>query len=1177
MSQKKMKTMDGNNAAAYVSYAFTEVAAIYPITPSSVMAEVTDEWAANGKKNLFGQEVKVVEMQSEGGAAGAVHGSLASGALTTTYTASQGLLLMIPNMYKIAAESLPTVFHVSARALSYHTLSIFGDHSDVMATRQTGFSMLSSASVQEVMDLASVAHLSAIKGSAAILHFFDGFRTSHEIQKIELIDYEVLDKLLDRDAVKAFRERSLAPSHPKTIGTAQNPDVYFQGREATNKHYEQIPEIVQYYMDKIGEETGRHYHLFDYVGAPDAEYVVVAMGSVCETIHETVNKLVSEGKKVGAIKVRLYRPFSAKHFIAAVPKTCKKIAVLDRTKESGAAGEPLYLDVRGVLYDVEDAPKVYGGRYGLASKDTTPAQIAAVFENLASDAPKNNFTIGIIDDVTYTSLTPVEGFDSAPEGNISCKFWGLGSDGTVGANKMAIKIIGDNTDQYAQGYFEYDSKKSGGITISHLRFGKNEIKSTYFISNADFVACHNPAYVHQYDMLADLKQNGTFVLNCIWSPEELEENLPGSMKRELAAKNANFYIINAVKIGEDIGLGNRINMIMQSAFFALSKVIPLDEAIAHLKDQVVANYGFMGDDIVAMNYKAIEMGSTAFTKVEIPASWADAPLETEEENDDPEFIKNVLRPISKQQGNKLPVSLFANDMNGKLPAGTAAYEKRGVATNVPQWNKDTCIQCNQCSFVCPHATIRPILVKKDAERPADFETVQAKGKGLEGYDYRIQISPLDCMGCGVCVDVCPSKTKSLTMKPIASQLDQTENWKFAAGESKKKLGIPADSVKNSQFNTPYFEFSGACAGCGETPYAKLVTQLFGENMIIANATGCSSIWGASYPSSPYTVDANGRGPAWGNSLFEDNAEFGLGMATAAKQVRAKVKKCAEDLAKEDISADLRLALDEYIVTFNDREKNTAAANNMLSALESAPLEGIQAALAKEILDRHEFADKRSVWIFGGDGWAYDIGYGGLDHVLASGENVNVLVFDTEVYSNTGGQSSKATPAAAIAMFAASGKKVKKKDLGLIAMGYGYVYVAQVAMGADRNQLLKAMREAEAYDGPSIIIAYAPCINHGIKAGMNKSQSVMKDAVDAGYWHLYRYNPDLKKEGKNPFILDSKEPKADFRQFLMSEVRYAQLTTAFPDTAEDLFEKAEEDAKNRYHTYKRMADQEEAIF
>lgn len=1179
MSQKKMKTMDGNNAAAYISYAFTEVAAIYPITPSSVMAEVTDEWSANGKKNLFGQEVKVVEMQSEGGAAGAVHGSLVSGALTTTYTASQGLLLMIPNMYKIAAELLPTVFHVSARALSYHTLSIFGDHSDVMATRQTGFSMLASASVQEVIDLASVAHLSAIKGSAAILHFFDGFRTSHEIQKVELIDYEVLDKLLDRDAVKAFRERSLAPSHPKTIGTAQNPDVYFQGREAMNKHYEQIPEIVQYYMDRIGEETGRTYHLFDYVGAPDAEYVVVAMGSVCETIHETINKLVSEGKKVGAIKVRLYRPFSAEHFVAAIPASCKKIAVLDRTKESGAAGEPLYLDVRGVLYDVENAPKVYGGRYGLASKDTTPAQIAAVFNNLESENTKNNFTIGITDDVTNTSLEAVEGFDSAPEGNISCKFWGLGSDGTVGANKMAIKIIGDNTDQYAQGYFEYDSKKSGGITISHLRFGKNEIKSTYFISNADFVACHNPAYVHQYDMLADLKPNGTFVLNCIWTPEELEENLPGSMKRALASKNANLYIINAVKLGQEIGLGNRINMIMQSAFFALSKVIPLDEAIQHLKEQVVANYGFMGDDIVEMNYKAIELGSSAYTKVEIPAAWKDAPLENDAAAaaDEPEFITKVLKPISRQQGNKLPVSVFANEMNGKMPAGTAAYEKRGVATNVPEWNKDTCIQCNQCSFVCPHATIRPILVKKAAERPADFEMVAAKGKGLEEYDYRIQISPYDCLGCGVCVDVCPTKTKSLTMKPIASQLNQADNWTFAAGESKKKLGIPADSVKNSQFNTPYFEFSGACAGCGETPYAKLVTQLFGENMIIANATGCSSIWGASYPSSPYTVDENGRGPAWGNSLFEDNAEFGLGMATASKQVRAKVKKCAEELAAANIAPELKASLDEYIETFDNREKNAPAAAGMLSALEAAKLEGTEAALAKEILDRHEFAEKRSLWIFGGDGWAYDIGYGGLDHVLASGENVNILVFDTEVYSNTGGQSSKATPAAAIAMFAASGKKVKKKDLGLIAMGYGYVYVAQVAMGADKNQLLKAMKEAEAYDGPSIIIAYAPCINHGIKAGMNKSQSVMKDAVDAGYWHLYRYNPELKNEGKNPFILDSKEPKADFREFLMSEVRYAQLTTAFPDTAEALFEKAEEDAKNRYHTYRRMAEQAEAIF
>jgi pyruvate-ferredoxin/flavodoxin oxidoreductase len=1176
MSQKKMKTMDGNNAAAYVSYAFTEVAAIYPITPSSVMAEVTDDWSANGKKNLFGQEVKVVEMQSEGGAAGAVHGSLVSGALTTTYTASQGLLLMIPNMYKIASECLPTVFHVSARALSYHTLSIFGDHSDVMATRQTGFALLSSASVQEVMDLASVAHLSAIKASAAFLHFFDGFRTSHEIQKIELIDYSVFEKLIDMDAVKAFRERALSPSHPKTIGTAQNPDVYFQGREAQNTHFASIPDIVEYYMDKIGEETGRHYKPFDYVGAPDAEYVIVAMGSVCETIEETVEKLSKEGKKVGVIKVRLYRPFSAKHFLAVLPKSCKKIAVLDRVKEAGSVGEPLYLDVRGVLFDQENAPKVYGGRYGLASKDTTPAQIAAVYENLASSSPKNSFTIGIDDDVTHTSLAPVAGFISEPEGNISCKFWGLGSDGTVGANKMAIKIIGDNTDQYAQGYFEYDSKKSGGITISHLRFGKNKIKSTYFISNADFVACHNPAYIYQYDMLSDLKDGGTFVLNCIWTPDELEKEIPGSVKRELASKHANFYIINAVKIGEEIGLGNRINMIMQSAFFALSKVIPLDDAIRLLREQVVSNYGFMGDDIVEMNYKAIDQGAHAFTKVEIPASWKDAELEKPAEDDAPEFIKNILRPISKQQGNKLAVSNFVEN-TGVMPPGTAAYEKRGVATNVPSWHAENCIQCNQCSYVCPHATVRPILIKKDAKRPESFATVPAKGKGLEDYDYRIQISPFDCLGCGVCVDVCPSKTKGLTMMPIASQYDQAENWAFAAKESKKKLGIPADSVKNSQFNTPYFEFSGACAGCGETPYAKLVTQLFGEDMMIANATGCSSIWGASYPSAPYTTDENGRGPAWGNSLFEDNAEFGLGMFTATRQVRNKIKACTEAMLKTDIPASLKSAAGAYLDTFDDRAANHDASLAFEKELDAASLSGDAQQLAKQILDRRSFISKRSQWIFGGDGWAYDIGYGGLDHVLASGENVNVLVFDTEVYSNTGGQSSKATPTAAIAMFAASGKKVKKKDLGLIGMSYGYVYVAQVAMGADRNQLLKALKEAEAYNGPSLVIAYAPCINHGIKKGMSKAQEVMKDAVAAGYWHLYRYNPDLKKEGKNPFTLDSKEPSESFRDFLMSEVRYAQLTTAFPDTAEELFEQAELNAKQRYQTYKRLSEVETPIF
>ncbi len=1177
MSKKIMKTMDGNSAAAHVSYAFTEVAAIYPITPSSVMAELTDEWSANDKKNIFGQNVKVVEMQSEGGAAGAVHGSLVSGALTTTYTASQGLLLMIPNMYKIAAESIPTVFHVSARALSYHTLSIFGDHSDVMATRQTGFAMLASGSVQEVVDMASVAHLAAIESDHAFLHFFDGFRTSHEIQKIELVDYDIYKRLVNWDKIKDFRARSLSPSHPRTIGTATNPDVYFQGREAENPIFERIPGIVQDYMDKLGEETGRHYHLFDYIGAPDAEYVIVAMGSVCETIDETVEKLVKEGKKVGAIKVRLYRPFSAKHFIGAVPKTCKRIAVLDRTKESGAAGEPLYLDVRGVLYDMENAPEVYGGRYGLASKDTTPAQIAGVYEMLASDSPKNNFTIGINDDVTFLSIPEVEGFQSAPEGNISCKFWGLGSDGTVGANKMAIKIIGDHTEQYAQGYFEYDSKKSGGITISHLRFGKNKIKSTYFISHADFVACHNPAYIRQYDILADLKDGGTFVLNCIWTPEELDKKLPGSVKRQLAEKNAKFYIINAVKIGQEIGLGNRINMIMQSAFFALSGVLPIDEALGYLKDQVVANYGFMGDDIVEMNYQAIEKGANAYEKIDIPASWKDAELEEEKEADEPDFIKNILRPISKQQGNKLPVSVFAGEENGKMPAGTAAYEKRGVATNVPKWNSDTCIQCNQCSFVCPHATIRPVLVKKDAERPADFAAVPAKGKGFEEYDYRIQVSPLDCLGCGVCVDVCPSKTKSLTMEPIASQIDQVDNWTFAAAQTKKKLGIPADSVKNSQFNTPYLEFSGACAGCGETPYAKLVTQLFGEDLMIANATGCSSIWGASYPSAPYTTDENGRGPAWGNSLFEDNAEFGLGMYTAVNQVRSKVKEAAEYFTASDAPADVKAAAAEYLDTYKDRPANKAATETLLASLEGASLDGEAAEAKQAILDRKDFAAKRSHWIFGGDGWAYDIGYGGLDHVLASGEDVNVMVFDTEVYSNTGGQSSKATPAAAIAMFAASGKKVKKKDLGLIAMSYGYVYVAQVAMGADKNQVLKAMREAEAYDGPSLIVCYAPCINHGIKAGMSKSQSVMKDAVAAGYWHLYRYNPDLKKEGKNPFTLDSKEPTASFRDFLMSEVRYAQLTTSFPDTADELFAKAESDAKARYQTYKNLAESESAIF
>lgn len=1179
MSQKKMKTMDGNTAAAHVSYAFTEVAAIYPITPSSAMAEVTDEWSANGRENIFGQKVKVVEMQSEGGAAGAVHGSLASGALTTTYTASQGLLLMIPNMYKIAGELLPTVFHVSARAISTHALSIFGDHSDVMATRQTGFAMLASASVQEIVDLASVAHLSTIKAKAPFIHFFDGFRTSHEIQKVELIDYDVYKDLIDMDAVNAFRQKALSPEHPKTLGTAQNGDVYFQGREAQNKHYEAIPDIVEYYMDELAKVTGRHYKPFDYVGAPDAENVVIAMGSVCETAEETVNALLKEGKKVGLIKVRLYRPFSAKHFLSVLPETCKKIAVLDRTKESGSAGEPLYLDVKSVLYGRENAPLVVGGRYGLASKDTSPGQIMAVFNNLESENPKDSFTIGIVDDVTNKSLPTVEGVSTEPEGTIRCKFWGLGSDGTVGANKSAIKIIGDNTDLYAQGYFHYDSKKSGGITVSHLRFGKNKIQSTYLISTADFVACHNPAYVSQYDMLKGLRKGGTFLLNCLWNREELEENLPGSMKRYLAENEINFYTINAVKIGEEIGLGNRINMIMQTAFFALTNVIPLDEAIAHLKESIVKNYGFMGDDIVEMNNKAVDMGATAFEKIEIPASWASAELEKAEEKEVPGFIKDVLMPIAKQEGDSLPVSAFAEEVNGILPPGTAAYEKRGVAVNVPEWNKETCIQCNQCSFVCPHAAVRPILVKKSEldKKPAGFETVPAKGKGFEEYEFRIQVSPLDCLGCGVCADVCPTKTKSLVMKPIASQKDQIPNWEYAAEKSKENLGIPADNVKNSQFRTPYLEFSGACAGCGETPYAKVITQLYGDSMMIANATGCSSIWGASYPSSPYSTDSTGRGPAWGNSLFEDNAEFGLGMATATKQVRAKVKESAEKLSGMNISDDAKKAIAGYLETFEDRDANRAATDAMIAALEKEAAGSDEKAVIEEILHRKDYAAKRSIWIFGGDGWAYDIGYGGLDHVLASGENVNILVFDTEVYSNTGGQSSKATPAAAIAMFAASGKRTKKKDLGLMAMSYGYVYVAQVAMGADKNQFLKAVKEAEAYDGPSIIVAYAPCINHGIKKGMNKAQEVMKDAVNAGYWHLYRYNPTLKEEGKNPFTLDSKEPTASFREFLMGEVRYAQLTTAFPDIAEELFDLAEQNSKDRYQTYKNLADSPKAIF
>ncbi|MBR0516853.1 MAG: pyruvate:ferredoxin (flavodoxin) oxidoreductase, partial [Firmicutes bacterium] len=1143
---KKFKTMDGNAAAAYVSYAFTDVAAIFPITPSSPMAEIVDDMAAHGEKNLFGQEVRVVEMQSEGGASGTVHGSLAAGALTTTYTASQGLLLMIPNMYKIAGELLPGVFHVTARTLAAHALCIFGDHSDVMACRQTGFALLCSSSVQEVMDLAAVAHLSAIEGRVPFLHFFDGFRTSHEIQKIEVVDYSVYKKLIDMDAVQAFRDRALNPEHPVIRGTAQNPDIFFQAREAANKYYEALPDIVADYMKKLGKEIGRKYQPFDYVGAPDAENVIVAMGSVCEAIEETLPHLLAKGEKVGLIKVRLYRPWSPKYLKKVMPKTVKRIAVLDRTKEPGAMGDPLYMDLKTMYYTEENAPEIYGGRYGLGSKDTTPGQIVAVYNNLKAKKPKNNFTIGIDDDLYGTSLKTVK-IATEPEGTYRCKFWGLGSDGTVGANKQAIKIIGDNTDMYAQGYFSYDSKKSGGITVSHLRFGKNPIKSTYLITEADFVACHNESYVHAYDVLAGLKKGGTFLLNCTWDDAALEQHLPASMKQYIAKNNIKFYTIDATDLGVKIGLGNRINMIMQSAFFALTKVIPVEDAEKYLKKSIEKTYGKKGENVVKMNWAAVDAGLTGFHQVKVPASWKTAEDKPAKAKKVPEFIEKVLVPMNRQEGDKLPVSTFAGIEDGTFPSGTAAYEKRGVAVKVPMWHPENCIQCNQCSFVCPHATIRPILLTEEekAKAPASFETIKALGKEAAGMAFRMQVSPLDCLGCGNCADICPSKTKALTMESFASQEAEAANWEFAMEIGEKPV-MDKGSVKGSQFAFPYFEFSGACAGCGETPYIKVVTQLFGDRMMIANATGCSSIWGASAPSMPYTTDKNGRGPSWANSLFEDNAEFGLGMATAVRQNREKVKDIVCELAETTKSAEIKEAAKAWVEGMDEGSTSRAQSEALMAAVNKAKLSGRAAELKAELKAKEDFLVKKSVWCLGGDGWSYDIGYGGLDHVLASGEDINVLVFDTEVYSNTGGQSSKATPAAAIAKFAASGKKTKKKDLGMMAASYGYVYVAQVAMGADKNQFLKAIKEAESYHGPSLIICYAPCINHGLKKGMGKTQENEKLAVECGYWQLYRYNPQLKAEGKNPFTLDSKEPTGSFRDFIMDQVRYASLKSEFPD-------------------------------
>ncbi len=1172
---KIMKTMDGNEAAAYASYAFTEVAGIFPITPSSPMAEKTDDWAANGKKNIFDQTVNVIEMQSEAGAAGTVHGSLAAGALTTTYTASQGLLLMIPNMYKIAGELLPSVFHVSARALASHALSIFGDHSDVMACRQTGFALLASNSVQEVMDLAAVSHLATIEGRVPFLHFFDGFRTSHEIQKIECLDYEDLKKIVDMDAINRFRRNALNPEHPVLRGTAQNPDIFFQAREASNPFYEEIIDVTEKYMAEINKLTGRDYQLFNYYGAPDADRVIVAMGSACEAIEETIDYLMAKGEKVGLVKVHLYRPFSAKHLMAAIPETAKKIAVLDRTKEPGALGEPLYQDVCTAMFEAKEQPMVIAGRYGLGSKDVTPAQFIAVYENLKAEKPLNHFTMGIVDDVTNLSLKVEKEIDvTGQDGTIACKFWGLGADGTVGANKNSIKIIGDHTDMYAQAYFSYDSKKSGGITQSHLRFGKKPIRSTYLVKTADFVACHKQEYVNIYDMHTELKPGGTFLLNTEWSTEELEANLPADMKRYFAENNIKLYTINATHIAKEIGLGGRVNSVLQAAFFKLANIIPIDDAVKYMKEAITKSYGRKGESILTMNYAAVEQGVDGAVEVKIPAAWANAVDEKKETKDVPAFIKDVVMPINAQKGDLLPVSTFVGREDGTFPQGTAAYEKRGVAVDIPQWIPENCIQCNQCSYVCPHAAIRPFLLNEEEAKnaPESFVTLDGKGKGVDGYKFRIQVSALDCMGCGSCADVCPSKQKALVMQPAGTQKAEIANWEFAAEKVSIKEGVlDRFSVKGSQFVKPLLEFSGACAGCGETPYAKLITQLFGDRMYIANATGCSSIWGGSAPTTPYTTNAKGHGPAWANSLFEDNAEFGLGMALAVKQMREAIRIKLEALKEVKGTESLTEVIDGYISTMKDGEANKGASANLVAAFESFKAEGEAKEIIEDVLENKDQLVKKSQWIFGGDGWAYDIGYGGLDHVLASGEDVNVFVFDTEVYSNTGGQASKATPVGAIAQFAAGGMRIKKKDLGMMAMSYGYVYVAQVGMGANQAQVVKALKEAEAYDGPSLIIGYSPCINHGMK--MSASQAEIKKAVDAGYWHLYRFNPQLKDEGKNPFVLDSSaEPKGSFQDFIKGELRYTSLLRAFPEVAEELFAKAEEHAKERLESYKKLAAQ-----
>ena len=1176
--EKKFLTCDGNQAAAHISYMFSEVAAIYPITPSSTMAEYVDEWAAAGRKNIFGETVLVEEMQSEAGAAGAVHGSLQAGALTTTYTASQGLLLMIPNMYKIAGENLPCVFHVSARTLASHALCIFGDHQDVMSTRQTGFAMLCEGSVQEVMDLAGVAHLSALKASVPFVNFFDGFRTSHEIQKIEMLEDKDLAPLIDQKALAEFRARALNPEKPVARGMAENPDHFFQHREACNPFYEAVPAVVEEYMNKISEITGRKYGLFNYYGDPEADRVIIAMGSVTQAAQEAIDYLREKGEKVGIVSVHLYRPFSAKHFLAAVPKTAKRIAVLDRTKEPGALGEPLYLDVRDCFYGKENAPLIVGGRYGLGSKDTTPAQILSVYENLALPMPKDKFTIGIVDDVTFTSLPKKEELALEAAGTFEAKFYGLGADGTVGANKNSVKIIGDNTDKYCQAYFAYDSKKSGGFTCSHLRFGDTPIRSTYLVNTPNFVACHVQAYLHMYDVTRGLRPNGTFLLNTVWSGEELAKHLPNKVKRYFAKNNITVYYINATQIAQEIGLGNRTNTILQSAFFRITEVIPVDLAVEQMKKFIVKSYGKKGEDVVNKNYAAVDRGGEYHTLTVDPA-WVNLPDDETVANNDPEFINKIVRPINAQDGDLLPVSSFKDNADGTWHQGTAKYEKRGVAAFVPEWNPENCIQCNKCAYVCPHAAIRPFVLTADEMAGSPFDetnTIPAIGKTFTGMRFVQQVDVLDCLGCSNCADVCPGKkgNKALVMQPLDTQLDVQKKWDYCVDHvsSKQHLVDIKSNVKNSQFATPLFEFSGACSGCGETPYVKLISQLFGDREIVANATGCSSIYSGSVPSTPYTTNEKGHGPAWANSLFEDFCEFGLGMTLAHEKMTARVE-CVlkEAVAAAEVPAEFKAAAEEWIAGKNDPVASRSAADKLIPMIE-ANKDKCHFCAQLDSLKNHLV--KRSQWIIGGDGASYDIGFGGLDHVIASGKNVNILVLDTEVYSNTGGQASKATPLGAIAKFAASGKRVRKKDLGLIASTYGYVYVAQIAMGADQAQTLKAIREAEAYDGPSLIIAYAPCINHGLKKGMGKSQAEEAAAVECGYWHLWRYNPELEKEGKNPFTLDSKEPNWDnFEAFLKGEVRYASVMKQYPAEAEELYAAAKKNAQWRYNNYKRLALQQ----